>query len=184
MKKILIAIFCLAFFSFSFSQEFAVDKGAMIVAGTASFMLQGGDLYENADGDGITSFTIAPSVIYFLAPNIGLGGSVAYSSMSQGDESYNSLSVGPVVGYFFGTASSTSYPFLAAGFQYLTMGNGSSISGTDIRLGGGVIFTMKEHIGISIEAGYHIQSLKPEGADESTSGNIIAVGIGIAGLLF
>jgi hypothetical protein len=183
MKKTLIAIFCLTFFTFSFSQEFAVDKGGVIIAGTASFASEGGDLFE-IDGDRQTTFSIAPSFIYFLVPNIGLGGSVAYTSTSVGDNSYHTLGIGPSLGYFIGNAGSTSFPYLAAGFQYYTAGNGSSISGTDIVLGGGIIVPVKEHIGITIDVGYHMMSLKPEGADESTSGNIIAVGIGITGLLF
>jgi hypothetical protein len=183
MKKTLIAIFCLTFFTFSFSQEFAVDKGAVIIAGTASFTSEGGDLYEY-NGERLTTFSIAPTFVYFLATNIGLGGSVAYTSTSRGDNSYHTLGIGPTIGYFIGNASSTTFPYIAAGIQYYTAGNGSSISGTDIVLGGGVICPVKEHIGITINVGYHMMSLKPEGANESTSGNIIAVGIGITGLLF
>lgn len=184
MKKVLITALLLSFFAFAFSQEYAVDQGSTIILGTVSFTSEGGDLYENADGDRLTTLSIAPTAIYFVAPNIGLGASVAYQTMSQGGSNYHVLGVGPTVGYFIGNPDSKNFPYLAAGIQYNTMGNGNSISGTDIVLGGGILFTVKDHIGIVLDVGYHMQSLKPEGADDSTSGNIIAVGIGIAGLLF
>lgn len=174
----------LFFSSFVYSQEYAVDKSASFLAGTASFSSQGGDLFEN-NGDRLTNLTLASSYNYFVAKNIFIGGALSYSLMSQGDNSYHTLGIGPSVGYAFGETKSKNYPFIAGGISYNTMGDDDdSISGTDIRLGGGMILCIREHLGIVIEAGYHLMSLSHKDWDESQSGNIFTIGVGITGLFY
>jgi hypothetical protein len=51
------------------------------------------------------------------------------------------------------------FPFLAAGFDYTSMGDEDTISGSDIRLGGGLILAPKDYLGVVIEIGYHILTL-------------------------
>jgi hypothetical protein len=57
-------------------------------------------------------------------------------------------------------------------------------SGTDIFFGAGIVVPVKSHLGITIEAGYHMMDIKEKETDTSYSGNIFAIGIGIVGLLF
>lgn len=186
MKKgILIIVTLLLSSSLALSQEFAVDKGSTIISGMGSYASQGGDLFENSDGDRATTIMLMPTINYFVAPNISIGGGVAYTSQSQGDYSYHTIGIGPTLGYFIGDSNSKSHPYLAAGIRYYSMGDeDDSISGTDIVIGGGIITPVKNHVGIVLEAGYHIMSLKHKDWDKSESGNLIMVGIGIAGLLY
>lgn len=174
----------------AFSQDFAVDKKAWIISGTVEFSSSSGDLYENADGDAVTEIGFMPAADYFVMPNIFVGGMISYVSMSQGDVSVSSMGIGPEVGYAFGNADSKVFPFAKAGFQYLSMsadygsGNDFDATQTDIIISLGVILPVKEHIGISPELSYHIQSYDPdvEGAD-TIDGNVIRLGVGIAGLV-
>lgn len=186
MKKwTLIALIIVLGSSFAFSQDYAVDEGSMIISGMASYNSQGGDLFENNDGDRTTTLMLAPIVNYFVKPNISVGGGLAYTSQSQGDNSYHTIGIGPTVGYFIGDSNSKNFPYLAAGIRYYSMGDkDDSISGTDIVIGVGVLTPVKNHMGIVVEAGYHIMNLKHKDWEESQSGNMIMIGVGIAGILY
>jgi outer membrane protein W len=186
MKKItLILLVLFVFYSFAFTQDFAVDKGSVIFSAIASYNSQGGDLFENADGDRATTIMLAPAAMFFIMPNIGVGGSASYNRQAQGDNSYSTIGIGPSVAYYYGNAESTMFPYLGAGFRYNIMGDkDDKVTGTDIAVGLGLLYPVKKSVGVVIEAGYHIMNLKHEDWDESMSGDIIMVGVGIAGILF
>jgi outer membrane protein W len=89
------------------------------------------------------------------------------------------------VGYAFGKAGSKSYPYVAAGINFYSMGtDGETISGTNIFISAGMIFSIKKHLGLILEIGYNFQNLKHEDWAESMSGNAFTISIGIAGLIF
>ncbi|HPG39553.1 MAG TPA: hypothetical protein PLP19_00155 [bacterium] len=178
MKKISSFLMILITSTCIFAQQYAIDKGAVIMSGTTTFSSYGGDLYERS-GDRMTTLTIAPALNKFVGKNIFIGAALAYSKMSRGDNSSTTLGVGPTIGYAIGDAKSTNYPFLGVGISYYSVGDeDDSTGGHDIKLSSGIIISSHKHIGIIIEAGYHMMSL------ESTKGDIITIGLGIAGLLF
>lgn len=189
MKKIILSILLLSFCAtFAFSQDYAVDKGSFWLTGTASFASQGGDLYKDWEDNRLTTFTLAPNVSYFVARNVFIGAGLSWTRTSQGDYSEHIFGIGPHVGYAFGTAESKVYPYIGAGFQFGSGGaswNGSeTISGTQITIGAGVILPIKEHFAVVIEIGYMFHSMKGEDWPERLSGNILAIGIGLAGFIF
>ena len=53
--------------------DFAIDKGAVVLGGSVGFEMQGGDLYENADGDSRTVIEFDPGAGYFLMPGLLAG---------------------------------------------------------------------------------------------------------------
>jgi hypothetical protein len=185
MKRSLVIISILLMSSFhALPQEFAIDKGGTIISGTGSFTSSGGDLYE-WDGDRITTIMLTPAVDHFFAPNIALGCRVNYTGQSLGDYSYHAIGIGPSLSYFIGDSGSKSYSFFACGIQYYNAGDDdSSILGTEIFISGGILAPIRDHVGIVIEAGYHMMNLKSDDWDESESGNEIMLGIGVAGLLY
>lgn len=168
----------------------AFPRGTQLVSGVLSFSSQGGDLYENFDGDGITTVSIVPSVFYFVTPSIGIGGDLSLTRQSQGDFSNTVWGAGPKAGYFFNSGSST-IPYVAVGWNYLSIGasNGDeseSEGGTRWKFAGGVLLR-RDHLGIVMELGYSRDSFSVEGFDgdnESFAGSIISLGIGFAGLLY
>ncbi|UCE20893.1 MAG: hypothetical protein JSV46_01280 [Candidatus Aminicenantes bacterium] len=186
MKKIILSIFLLSFIAtFAFSQDHAVDKGAFILAGTGSFISQGGDLYEDFEENRLSTFTLTSTVNYFVVHNVFIGAGLSYNRMAQGDFSMSTIGIGPTVGYAFGKTESKSNPYIAGSIQLYSLGtDGDTTSGTDISINAGIIISIKEHLGLIIEIGYHFQNLKNEAWPESMSGNIFSIGIGIAGLLF
>lgn len=188
-SMLLIVIFIELSFNI-FGQQYAVDRKATIFSGSGSIMTQGGDLFEDADGNYATTISFTPSVNHFVTKNFFIGGGMEFSVESQGDYSSAGIGVGPEIGFAFGGPRSTLFPYLDLGIRYyqMTADYGATddyqISGSDISLGFGVIVPIKKHIGFIFEGGYHMLNLQSDDSDDSVSGNILSVGFGIAGLLF
>ena len=186
MKRIILSILLLSFIAtFAFSQEFAVDKGGFILSGTGSFTSQGGDLYEDFEGNRLSTFSLTSAANYFVVRNVFIGAGISYNRISQGDSSMSTIGIGPTVGYAFGKAEGKSYPYVATGIHFHSLGfDGETTSGTNILISAGMIFSVKKHLGLVLEIGYNFQNLKHEDWDESMSGNAFVISIGIAGLIF
>jgi len=190
-NKIILFILCFSALSFTISaQQYAVDKKATIISVSGSFMSQGGDLFEDIDGNKATNITFTPSLDYFITKNFFIGGSLEFSSQSQGDYSSNGIGIGPEIGYAFGGPQSKVFPYLGLGIRFYQMnadfgaGDDFQFSGSDIFFGGGVIVPIKANVGLIFSAGYHMLDLKDKDSDENYSGNIISIGVGISGLIF
>jgi len=189
--KIILFILCFSTLSFTISaQQYAVDKKATIISVSGSFMSQGGDLFEDIDGNKATTITFTPTLNHFITKNFFIGGSLEFSSQSQGDYSSNGIGIGPQIGYALGGPQSKAFPYLDLGIRFYQMnadfgaGDDYQFSGSDIFFGGGVIVPIRAHIGLIFEGGYHMLDLKDKDSDENYSGNIISIGVGIAGLIF
>jgi hypothetical protein len=184
MKKtiLLTAVLIMAFTGFAYPQTGA---GTMWISGTTGYSSAGGDL---TGSNRANSISFMPSFLYFAAPNLFLGPALSFERMSQGDYSRYTLGMGVKIGYAFG-GNGNVIPYLASGFQFGVMnakaGSAESkASGTDITLGAGLCYQAVKHVGVTFEAGYHFQSLKPEGEEKSVSGNVIGIGIGVIGMIF
>lgn len=190
IKFILIAICLSGLSSTVIAQKYAIDKKATIITGSGIFTSQGGDLFEDNDGNKATTFTFTPNINHFITKNFFIGGSLEFSTESQGDYNSNGIGFGPQIGYAFGGPQSKVFPYLDLGVRYYKMntdygsGNYYQFSGSDISLGFGLIVPVKAHIGLIFEGGYHMLDLKDKDSNESYSGNIFSIGVGIAGLLF
>jgi len=176
-KVFLIAMLILLM-GFSFAQgqarSEATDEGAKIVSGVISFSSQGGDLYTGFDDDDdrLTTIAVVPSLFYFIAPGVGMGGDLAYNRASRGDDSYTVWGAGPKIGYFIDTGGNT-IPFVSGGVNYLSVADEHDS-----------VLIRKGHLAVAIEAGYILDRFKFEGASKSTTGNTIVIGAGFAGFLY
>ena len=147
------------------SQEYAVDKNATIISGTASFSNRGGSMFENGDGKNATLITFAPTVNHFIFKNLFIGGGLEISSDSQSDYHSSAIGIGPQIGYAFGNAHGSVFPYIDLGIRYYNMKQDFSRTLVDIKLFGwqkifgfGVIVPLKKHIGLTFEGGYQIRS--------------------------
>jgi hypothetical protein len=192
MKSIkILIIICLSILSSTISaQQYAIDKKATIILGSGSLMSQGGDLFEDIDGNKATTFTLTPSINHFITKNIYISGNLEFTTESQGDYGYNGIGIGPGIGYAVGGPQSQVFPYLELGTLFYKMnldygtGDDSQYSGSDIYLGFGAIIPIKEHIGLIFGSAYHIMDLKDKDYNDNYSGNIFTIAVGIAGLIF
>lgn len=176
------------------AQSFPTNKGSKIVGGEFYFSSAGGDLYENWEGDRLTSIEVDPFISFFLAPGLALGGNFLFERMSQGDASLTTWGIGPRLMYFIGgskpisTVKGTTYPFLDAAFLYVKStyeynSYDSSESGTMIRFGGGILRMLSDSVGLLGEVAYSIDKMKPEDGD-SVSGNQFNIAAGFTFFLY
>lgn len=184
-------LICLGLCSIVSGQEYAIDKKATIISGTASLMNQGGDLFEGSNGKHATTITFTPNINHFITRNFFVGGGIELSNQSQGNYKSNSISIGPQIGYAFGNSSSKAFPYIDLGIRYYSstenfdaMSGDLKITGSEILLGFGVIVPVNTHIGLIFEGGYQKLNIKNKQYNIESSGNIFSMGVGIAGLLF
>lgn len=175
--------------------ETPIDKGSMIVDGSVYFMSQGGDYYKDTADNSVAVIGIMPSVGYFVAPSIMVGGQIVYVSASQGDDKETTFGVGPVVGYYFNLDATRTevkgaiYPYVQAFFvygQYKCEWTGGDET-TDITMFGGEgggVFMLSNAVGLNASVQFQSESFKPDGADESISGTTLTVGAGITAFLW
>ena len=194
-KYVLISIILLLLASTAYAGEYAIDKGSTILSGMMSFSNSSGGLYEDEEGNSLTTFTIAPSLASFVVSNLALGAQFSFSHASQGHASISGMSIGPKIAYFFGSAASKSYPYLGMGFAFLTDTfrqsrgylsygeSGYTVSGTKFYFSAGVAIMAAPNLAVVCEGFYNIDKLRLEHV-ESVSGHTFALSIGLAGFLF
>jgi len=182
MKKFfIICTFIILGSGFAFSQNFATDKGAMILGGTVGFVSTG----TEGGSSRSTMLTLAPVYDYFIMQNLFLGGSISliYTSSSSGGEG-TIFSIGPEIGYAFGSAQSSTFPFLKLGFAYTLYSD--DFTQTTINIGGGIIIEITKHIGIVGSLSYNLMNTKSAHPNNnlSYSSNSIMLNFGIYGLIY
>ena len=182
MKKIIIAVIAVLIMlpACSFAQKgYAVDQGVMLLDGSISFTSAGGDLRLDETE---TTFTINPVVGYFIIPHLAIGVGFNYTKYSWGDTDHTFLGVGPAAAYFLGDANSKMYPFVGGSFVYGSMSD--EYTQTDIKFEGGAAFMIAKNVAITGAAFYMMESYKPDGADESISGNTFGIEFGISTFIY
>jgi hypothetical protein len=182
MKKIIIALIAVLIMlpAYSFAQKgYAIDKGVMLLAGSISFTSEGGDLRGD---ERATTFTINPAVGYFVIPHLAIGVGFNYTKYSYGDDDDTFLGIGPAAAYFLGDANSKMYPFVGASFVYGSVSD--SYTKTDIKFEVGSAYMIAKNVAITGSAFYMLESYKPEGADESTSGNTFGIEFGVSTFIY
>ncbi len=178
----------------SAQKAYAVDAGSMIADGSAGFSSSGGDLYQRrGNGEDIgrrTSISISPSIAYFAAPHLALGGTISYNRTSQDETSQTFFGIGPTVAWFFGNAGSRTFPFVRASYLYgrSRFDDDFSVSQNNFKFSAGAAFMLAKNVALTSNAFYTIENLKNEstsfGSSGSTDGNIFGVEFGIAAFVF
>lgn len=182
MKRAILVLLLVAFIlpAYLFGQDYAVDKGVIMIGGEAYYMSAGGeDLYGD---ERRTEMLFNPGIAYFIMPGLALGVDFMYYSWSHGDNDNSQFGVGPSVAYYLGDADSKMYPYVGAMLMYTS----DADDYTEMMYGGGagVVFMVAKNVGISAQAFYLMQSYKPDGADDSLSGNIFGVMLGVDSFVF
>ena len=182
MKKTMIAMLALLIMlpAYSFAQKgYAIDKGVIVIEGSAYFESMGGDLRGD---ERATAMSISPGLGYFIMPHLMIGGFFSYYKYSHGDHSDSIFGVGPMAAYFLGNPDSKMYPFVSGSFIYTS--DDEEYTSTDIKFKGGAAFMIHKHVAITGGVFYMMESYKPDGADESTSGNTFGIEFGISTFIY
>jgi hypothetical protein len=181
-----------------------IDKGSLVLDGSAFFSTQSGDLYEDFDLDGDstsggssrTTISVMPMIAYFVAPGLLVGGEFRFTRQSVGDEKDTYFGFGPTAGYFFNlqparaNARGTVYPYVKAFFSYGKQKRereDSDTEGTLMSFGGqgGLVYMLSNSVGADLSARYSLDTVDPEAEDtESLDGATLQVGLGITAFIY
>ncbi len=175
--------------------ETPIDKGSMILNGSVYFMSQSGDAYKDTADNSVAVIGIMPSVGYFVAPSIMVGGEILFWNQSWGDCKWTDFGVGPMVGYYFNLDATRTevkgaiYPYVKGFFWYgqEKYDDGTDETTTDVMAFGGEgggVFMLSNAVGLNASVQFWSESYKPDGADESISGTTLQVGAGITAFLW
>jgi hypothetical protein len=185
-QTLLIIAFCLTSLTyFANAQEYAVDKRATWLSGTAGFSSHGGDLYGRRQN----TFVLAPSFSHFVVSNFFIGAAAEVGYRSEGNFNSTILGIGPHLGLAGGNLNSTVFPYFAVGVQFhyetsshYSFSGAQDLHGIDLAFGAGMVATLKAHLGLTFEAAFHLLNMNISG--ESVYGNTTSIGIGLTGLFF
>jgi hypothetical protein len=145
--------------------EYAIDKGSFVLGASGAFTSQGGDdLYGD---ERLTIFTVNGSLLYFVIPNLAIGGNFSILTESLGGESETLVMIGPEIDYFFGDIDSEVDPFIGGSFTYSNLSD--AFSATFIKFHGGIAYMITTHVGLVSQAYYQLENYDPEGGGDSAS---------------
>ena len=155
---------------------YPVQKGNVSLGGTASFSSS-----QFEDSDRLTTLTLSPSALFFVADGLAVGGNASFIRASSDGDSSSSFGIGPRIAYYFGGPASSVYPFVSAGVAYTSLNENLSALGGEVA--GGAVFMLSRSVGLSGEAYFQAQSYSFDGLDESLSGNEFGFRGGIVAFL-
>ena len=183
-RYLVVAVVLLALPPAASSQTFAIDQGAIRIGGTISFTSAGGELY-GFDRERVNSAILNPSALYFVLPGFAVGGGLRVENTSQGDFSTTTIGIGPEAIYYFGNPDSRLYPFVGAGIGYSSLNaEGFDNSGVYYGFEIGAAFMLSESVALTTQMDYSIHHQSVDQLDESFTGTIFGLSVGVAAFLF
>lgn len=135
------------------AQSHALDRGGWAVGGGGSLVSSKTD----GQDDRRTTLSLAPEVLYFVTPGLGIGGSLGYSYGSQGERSGTSIAVGPRVSYYLGGSEASWHPFasLTAGWGRNRADDGQvtrTVDETMVSARVGLLHLLESQVGLTLAA--------------------------------
>lgn len=180
-----------------------MEKGSWIVSGktgidfnssTSKYTAQGNSI----DGPEVSTFTITPSIGYFVISNLAIGVDLGFNStkttfknstlgVDYTDKS-STFTFLPNATYYFPTASKVR-PYLGAGVGYGSLTGYNEITDTDDTTGGllwgvkgGLVYLVNSNIGLDLGAGYNSFTVKQteQNVELKTVANTFGVSAGVS----
>jgi outer membrane protein len=150
--------------------QYAQDRGVIQIGAATNLTLA----IQSISGSSTTSFTLAPTIGYFVIPNLAVGGTISLSVQSQsaGNQSRTATTfgIGPAGTYYFADKNTALAPLVGAGL-FFTTSEGSNAF--DFEFIGGVNYMVSKNVGLT---GFAFLSVGPrEGAT--------ALGFGLRGAI-
>lgn len=148
------------------AQSYAIDRGSLLIGGTAGFSSTGGDF----DDERTSILIIHPSVQYFVTRGLSFGGDISIQRVDRGGDARTNYGVGPSAMYFWGGAERTVYPYVSGGVRYVRSGDSDAFG---YQAAGGAIVMLMDAVGLNGSLYYQ----QTEGDEFSTDSFGLALGI-------
>lgn len=151
------------------AQDYAIDRGSMIIGGTASLTSQSSSFSDDRRWD----LRIQPSTQYFVTPNFAVGGSLLFQAAGDDDNSNVFAGAGPAFSYYFGGEDRSVYPYVST--SALVVGGDQELYRGDASAG--VAWMVSRNVALTGE-GFLQADL------EETSNNIFGLRFGVRAFLW
>lgn len=199
MKKLLLAG-AVALFGLSNAQ---MTKGDWVISGNTGFGFNNVNTTvkvgsESVDGPKVSTFSITPSVGYFVIDGLAIGIDLGYSNTTTKQDgnkiTVSSFSVMPTATYYFQTGSKF-VPFLGAGIGYasnkvkynfnnevvdpILMQEETTTDGLAWKVKGGVTYMATQSLGINLGVSYDQFSNKETYMNTDVKTNVKTFGVNV-----
>ena len=195
MKKVLL-IGAIALFGAMNAQ---MEKGSWIVGGSTTLGFNNVSTTvsvgnNSSDQPEVSTFSVTPSVAYFVADKIAVGLDLSYTSLTQKDGdskvTLSSATIMPTGTYYFKSASKI-IPYLGAGIGYASVkttetykGDSDSytVDGFAWKAKGGILYLINQNIGVDLGLGYNQFTNKEtiSGTERKTTVSTLGVNAGFS----
>ena len=163
MKRVFFIIAIAVFGTFSLRAQ--TEKGNMIVGGTAGFSST-----KTGDSKAAISFSLNPSLRYFVIDRLAIGAELGINGYKFGDSKFSSFGIGPNVRYYLTVDRPVAF-FGQAGFSFAYYNNSSDLNddtnATAFNFGIGGDYFLNDHV--AIEAVLGLDSYKEKDATKRTN---------------
>lgn len=166
-----------------------IDKGSKLVGGSASVAVT-----DDENTSAVTSVTVSPNVLFFVAPRFAVGGLVGVAYSSSDNSSSTNWTLGPALRYFIAEPKATMLPFVGASVQFgrgsFSSGTSSDVTVTNLGFEGvaGITWMLARHVGLDGELFAQRTTFKASGGALPTtsefSSNRFGVRFGISAFVF
>lgn len=176
-----------------------MEKGSWVIGGSTTIGFNNVSTKYSAGNNSstepsISTFTLTPSVGYFVQDKLAVGLDLGFVTMSQKDGSdkytVSTLSAMPAATYYFKSATNL-VPYLGAGVGYASTKstekyNGNSytetVDGFAWKAKGGLVYLINQNIGVDVGASYNQYSNKETvmGTDYKTTVGTFGVNVGFS----
>ncbi len=177
------------------AQQYAVDKGSILLGGSASYTSSRTRVGAAEQQDRINNLALSPRAQLFVAPGLGVGAEVDFSRSSTAGQSATAIGGGPIVGYYFGRGPRLWHPFLEASGAALHRSRNNGLLGDEgntewqWRGTAGLLFLLSHGVGVNTGVFYqgtHTRQAQftPQRTEVNVDSNTYGLAIGISAFVF
>lgn len=176
-----------------------MEKGSWVIGGSTTLGFNNVSTKYSAGNDSstepsVSTFTLTPSVGFFVQDKLAIGLDLGFVSMTQKDGDYkytlSSLSVIPTATYYFKSGTNL-VPYLGAGIGYASTkvtetyqgdSDSETVDGLTWKAKGGLVYLINQNVGVDLGLSYNQFANKEtvEGTEYKTTVGTLGVNVGLS----
>lgn len=155
------------------------NSGHWVLSGQSNFTYSNasGDLYE-VGGNSLSVVNLNTSAGVMATRGFAVGGMLVFENTSRGSSSATVFGIGPYLQYSF-LGSGPLVPSISGGFLYQSRSGSVDYTQTSILFRGSLAYMLNPNVSIGGGLQYQIESATAEGSNNSVSGSILLINVGI-----
>jgi len=174
---ILLTAFCVLLLESASAQSNPIGRGSWRVAGSAQAVG-----HRDIGNDRRSSvIELAPRVGYFVFKGLSIDANLRFSRFESGGDASYEWGVGPGATYFVGKSAWRVFPYVS--FRTLFR-FGESIDTSTWLVGGGAVFMLVPHVGITGELSYQYSWAEIDDTGQGNDSELYGLRIGVAAFVF